>query len=362
MVGVEHEALGDLLFERLFYRQRGFAGSKAGAVADAEEVGVYRNGWLLEPDVEHHIGRLAADAGQGFEGFAIGGDFAAVELDKHLAQGKDVPGFAAIKADGLDEIGDLFDAQRHHGSGRGRQFKETLGRLVDAGVGCLGREDDGHQQSIGVDVIEFALGLWFDLVKALENRLGLSAAQFLHFFRTWHSLDPESLPIFQGESIMPMQTSTTTSPLFSATLRPDRSLRVAGGWIGLGVAGLLGLPFLVAVPEFLLPGILGFAIAAGGLTAISMRQAHRAKLVEQITVWPDQIEVVTSTRGEEKQLRRLDPKKVRLLLDRDDNERTTAMYLNHGDERIEIGAFLAVNDKSSFARAFGQAVRKARQG
>lgn len=161
---------------------------------------------------------------------------------------------------------------------------------------------------------------------------------------------------------MPMQTSTTTSPLFSATLRPDRSLRLAGGWIGLAVAGLLGLPFLVAVPEFLLPGILGFAIVAGGLAAISMQQARRSKLVEQITVWPDQIEVVTSARGQEKQMRRLDPKKVRLLLDRDENERTTAMYLNHGDERIEIGAFLAVNDKSSFARAFGQAVRKARQG
>lgn len=161
---------------------------------------------------------------------------------------------------------------------------------------------------------------------------------------------------------MPMQTSTTTSPLFSATLRPDRSLRAAGGWIGLAVAGLLGLPFLVAVPEFLLPGILGFAIAAGGLLAFSLRQARRSRLTEQITVWPGQIEVVTAGRGGDKQMRRFDPKKVRLVLDRDENERTTAMYLSHGNERIEIGAFLAINDKSSFARAFGQAMRKARQG
>lgn len=93
-----------------------------------------------------------------------------------------------------------------------------------------------------------------------------------------------------------------------------------------------------------------------------MRQARRSRRTEQITVWPDQIEVVTSGRGQERQMRRLDPKKVRLLLDRDENERTTAMYLKHGDERIEIGAFLAINDKSSFARAFGQAVRKARHG
>ena len=362
MVGVEHETLGDLLFEGLFHRQRGLAWRKASTVADAKKVGVHRNGWLLEPDIQDHIGGLAADARERFEGFAIVGDFAAVLVDENLAEGKDVLGFAAEEADRLDEFGDLFHAQRHHGFGRGGEFEETLGGLVDAGIGRLGREDDGYKQSIGVDIVEFALGLWLDLMEPLENRLGLGAVQLLHFFRTWHSLDPESLPIFQGESIMPMQTSTTTSPLFSATLRPDRSLRLAGGWIGLGVAGLLGLPFLVAVPEFLLPGILGFSIATGGLAAISMRQARRSKLVEQITVWPDQIEVVTSAKGQEKQMRRLDPKKVRLLLDRDENERTTAMYLNHGDERIEIGAFLAVNDKSSFARAFGQAVRKARQG
>ena len=362
MVGVEHEALWDLLLQRQFHRQRGLAGSKPGAVADTEQVSVHRDGRLLEPDVEDHIGRLAADAGEGFEGFPIVGDFAAVLVEENLGEGKDVLGLTAIEADGFDQFGDLFNAQGDHGGGRGGEFEEALGGLVDAGIGGLGREDYGHKQGKGVDIVEFALGLGLDLMKTLENRLGLSAVQFFHFFRTWHSLAPESLPIFQGESIMPMQTSTTTSPLFSATLRPDRSLRLAGGWIGLAVAGLLGLPFLVAVPEFLLPGILGFAIAAGGLAAISVRQARRAKLVEQITVWPDQIEVVTSARGQEKQMRRLDPKKVRLLLDRDENERTTAMYLKHGDERIEIGAFLAVNDKSSFARAFGQAVRKARQG
>jgi uncharacterized membrane protein len=81
-----------------------------------------------------------------------------------------------------------------------------------------------------------------------------------------------------------------------------------------------------------------------------------------VTVWPDQIELLSASRKQERQLRRLDPKKVRLVLTRDENERTTAMYLTHGSERIEIGAFMAVNDKSSFARAFGQALRKARRG
>lgn len=160
---------------------------------------------------------------------------------------------------------------------------------------------------------------------------------------------------------MPMQTSTTTSPLFSATLRPDRSLRAAGGWIGLAIAGILGLPFLMAVPEFLVPGVAGFAIAGGGLTAFSVRQMRRSRLMERITIWSDQIEIVTSGSGQNRQMRRLDPKKVRLVLTRDEQERTTAMHLNHGNERIEIGGLLAVNDKSSFARAFGQALRKARR-
>ena len=161
---------------------------------------------------------------------------------------------------------------------------------------------------------------------------------------------------------MPMQTSTTTSPLFSATLRPDRSLRAAGGWIGLVTAALFGLPFVVTVPEFLLPSLVGFAIATAGLTVLTVRQARRARLVERVTVWPDQIELLSAGRKQARQLRRLDPKKVRLILTRDENERTTAMYLTHGSERIEIGAFMAVNDKSSFARAFGQALRKARRG
>ncbi len=159
---------------------------------------------------------------------------------------------------------------------------------------------------------------------------------------------------------MPMQTSTTTSPLFSATLRPDRSLRAAGGWIGLAVAGLLGLPFLVAVPEFILPGTAGFLLAGGGLAAFSLRQARRAKLIEQVTVWSDQVEIVTSGPRQEKKLQRFDPKKVRLVLKRDDNERTLAIHLRHGTDLIELGGFLAVGDKSSFARAFGRALRKAR--
>ena len=57
--------------EHLLDLERGLAGSEAGAVADAEEMGVDGDGRLAEGDVEDDIGGLAADAGQRLEGLAI---------------------------------------------------------------------------------------------------------------------------------------------------------------------------------------------------------------------------------------------------------------------------------------------------
>ena len=44
---------------------------QSGAIADAEDVGVDRDGRLAEGDVEHHVRGLAADAGQRFERVAV---------------------------------------------------------------------------------------------------------------------------------------------------------------------------------------------------------------------------------------------------------------------------------------------------
>jgi uncharacterized membrane protein len=60
-------------------------------------------------------------------------------------------------------------------------------------------------------------------------------------------------------------------------------------------------------------------------------------------------------------LRRFDPKAVRLVLDRDMNEKTRALRLRSGAENVEIGAFLSPDDKASFAKEFGRALRQARQ-
>ena len=78
MVRVAAERLRDDLLELGFDLVDSLAGREAGAVADAEDVGVDRERLLAERGVEHDVGGLAADAGKGLELFAGARHFAAV--------------------------------------------------------------------------------------------------------------------------------------------------------------------------------------------------------------------------------------------------------------------------------------------
>lgn len=154
---------------------------------------------------------------------------------------------------------------------------------------------------------------------------------------------------------------TTTTPLFAATLRPDRSLPLAGGWLGLVLAGMVGAPLIIAIPEFLVPGLAALGMGTAGMTALGLRQSRRRRISQQVTLWPDQIEIASSAPGQDKVLQRFNPMQVRLRLERDEFERTTGIYLRAGDSEIALGPFLSTADKSSFAKAFGAALRKARR-
>lgn len=158
---------------------------------------------------------------------------------------------------------------------------------------------------------------------------------------------------------MPMQ-ATTTTPLFSAALKPDRSPRVVGGWVALAVAALMTTPLAVVVPEMLVPAGTAFVIGAFWLGLISLQQSRRRRLTQQVRLWTDQLEVSSSDSKGERTLRRFDPKTVRLVLQRDNDERVLALRLREGKDEFEIGAFLRTEDKASFARAFGTALRRAR--
>ncbi len=92
-----------------------------------------------------------------------------------------------------------------------------------------------------------------------------------------------------------------------------------------------------------------------------LRQARRGQAYETVTVWTDQLEIVSVTANGARTLRRFDPKTVRLRLQRDENERTLGLVLVSDKDEKELGSFLSTDERSSFAKAFGRALRQARR-
>tara|TARA_R110002020_G_scaffold33692_1_gene102484 strand:- start:1299 stop:1775 length:477 start_codon:yes stop_codon:yes gene_type:complete len=155
--------------------------------------------------------------------------------------------------------------------------------------------------------------------------------------------------------------ATTTTPLFAAELTPHRALGAGRSWL---VAALVLL--IVAAPGLLLLSLDALAVAMlMGLTAIclagglyvSLRKGKRRELV---TVWPEQIEWQVTDSAGATMLRRFDPVTTRLMLTRDAYEQTVAILLRDAAGTAELGSFLSPEDKSSFAKALGTALRRAR--
>ena len=160
---------------------------------------------------------------------------------------------------------------------------------------------------------------------------------------------------------MPMQ-ATTTTPLFAAELTPHRSLGPRGVALVASLCVLFAaLPGLAFIALGAWPIIAMMALTAMGIVAALYFSLRQGKRREQVTVWADQLEWTATDANGAKTLRRFNPKTVRLLLDRDADEKTIALRLRHGKDELEVGTFLNPDDKSSFAKALGTALRKARQ-
>lgn len=121
------------------------AGGKAGAVAEAKDVGVDGDGRFSEHDIEDDVGRLAADAGQGFEGSAVMRHFAAVFFQQLASSGEDVFCLGFVEPDGLDVIRQLFFTEGGDLLGCRRIAEECAGGEVDALVSGLCRENHRDQ-------------------------------------------------------------------------------------------------------------------------------------------------------------------------------------------------------------------------
>jgi uncharacterized membrane protein len=158
-----------------------------------------------------------------------------------------------------------------------------------------------------------------------------------------------------------MSTKIQAKPLFAATLTPHRSLSPRGKQVVIGLVAALalvpGIVFYVA-GAWPVVGFMGLdVLAIWAALTISMRGG---RAYEVVTLWPGTLDITkVDAKGTEETLT-LVPFDVRFVIDRDYNERVTGLWLRERERQIALGAFLSVEEKLSFAKAFGTALRKAR--
>ncbi|WDR07360.1 DUF2244 domain-containing protein [Devosia rhodophyticola] len=154
---------------------------------------------------------------------------------------------------------------------------------------------------------------------------------------------------------------TTTTPLFSAELTPHRALSRRGRWLVVVGAAILGaLPAMIAVALGAWPVVICVAGAVLAI-ALALNYSHNdGKRCQRVQIWSDRLEITrVGPRGHARS-RKFLPTAVRLVVDRDFDERTIALHIRSAHDELEIGEFLSPDEKSSFAMAFGTALRKAR--
>jgi uncharacterized membrane protein len=158
-----------------------------------------------------------------------------------------------------------------------------------------------------------------------------------------------------------MTTQTQARPLFSAKLTPHRSLGQRGFRVVIAVVAVAATVPAITFYSLGAWPIVGFM----GLDVVLIAWAMWASLkdgkrYELVTLWRDELELKQVDGSGKETLVRFNPSLVKLVVDRDFNERTTGLHLRTRDRDIALGAFLNQDEKSSFAKAFGTALRRAR--
>lgn len=158
-----------------------------------------------------------------------------------------------------------------------------------------------------------------------------------------------------------MSTKTQAKPIFAATLTPHRSLTPNGKRLVIGLVAALAL-----VPGFLfylagawpVVGFMGLDVVAIWVAlSMSMRSG---KAYEVLTLWPGTLELKKVDAKGKQDVLSFETLNVRFVIDRDYNERVTALWLKEQARKVSLGAFLSPDEKLSLAKVFGTALRKAR--
>lgn len=153
----------------------------------------------------------------------------------------------------------------------------------------------------------------------------------------------------------------TQSPLFAALLTPHRSLSPTGiRWVIAFTAVMASIPGITffAMGAWPVVGLLGLDVVL--LTwALTASFADRDAF-EEITLWPDTLDIRhVNKKGRETSMS-FNPFAVRFSVMRDNEDRVTALKLVTRETEVEIGRFLTPDDKASFAEMFAPALSRAK--
>jgi uncharacterized membrane protein len=154
---------------------------------------------------------------------------------------------------------------------------------------------------------------------------------------------------------------SVTAPLFSASLTPHRALSKRGRMVLVAfVAMFAAIPGLVfySLGAWPVVGFMGLDVAAIWLAlTLSSRDGKRH---ETVTLHQDRLEIVQVDRRGNARRTLFSPQATKLVVVRDSDERTTEVRLKSDKRELEIGSFLALPEKASFAQAFGTMLRRVR--
>jgi len=154
VVGVAAEGPRDDLFQLRFNVERRLPRREAGAVADPKDMGVDCKRFLTPRGVEDHVGGLTAHSRQRFEQLARARNLAAMVADQRLAERDHVLRLGIEQPDRLDCLAQRLLAEIDHRPRSPDPLEQVASGEIDAGVGCLRRQNDRDQQRIGTDEVE----------------------------------------------------------------------------------------------------------------------------------------------------------------------------------------------------------------
>lgn len=149
------------------------------------------------------------------------------------------------------------------------------------------------------------------------------------------------------------------APSHRLHLWPYRSLPRAGFvWFIGGTAALITVPLLAVLGSPVMWGLLPFlALAVGGVWWALNRSYRDGEIIEDLTLWPDRVELVRHGPRGARQDWQANPHWVRVVLHPKGGPVPHYLTLKGGSREVEIGAFLTEAERIALQTELSEALR-----